>query len=421
MQFAWQKLVRALRVAGSWILYAAFLIFSTTFLLFALIEKFPILERNPILQHVKYYAVRETYVIDPKLVFAYRPGRHVDVPFYGDGRWGDGGAPIPPVQYVASYNKLGFRVNSSSPPYDVLVIGDSFVEIGEDDRDTLSERLKAFSGMSTFNLGLGYYGPYQYLEIYKRYGLALHPKIALFCFFSGNDIRDIWQYKRWLADGIYYTHRDPARVSFFRRYLNAFMDAGEAIYVAVENWWHRRPGAALDPEVGVFRVGGKDVRIKLDSDYWNLPGAPQQLLASDPWRDLSGLLAEFRELSQANGITPIVVYFPTSAQVYGRQFTGVGGSFVQEKMKTQVQLESNEADALGMLASQNDMRYINVLPVFQCLAARGDVLYYLVDSHWNSKGREAAAEFLAVSLGASPEKAHMLDGCYAEPEGKRGH
>jgi hypothetical protein len=414
-----QTVGRRLRVVGFWILYAAFLIFTTTFLLFALIEAFPILERSPILLHVKYYAVRETYVIDPKLVFAYRPGRHLSLQFYGDRHSGDEAGQDAPVRYSASYTDLGFRVNSSPPPFDVVVIGDSLVEIGEDDQDTLSERLKTASGMSAFNLGLAFYGPYQYLELYKRYGIGLHPKYAIFCFASATDIRDIEEYKRWLTEGIYYTHRDPARVSFFRRYLNAFMDSGEAIYVAAEKWWLRRPGHPLDPDLGVFRVGTKDVRMKLEPDFWNPTESPEQLLASDPWRELSSLLAEVRQLSLANGITPIVVYIPTTIQVYGRQFTGEGGSFVQEKMKTQVQFESNEADALGALTSQKEIRYINLLPIFQCLAARGNVLYYLVDPHWNREGREAAAEYLAVSLGASPEKASMLDGCYAEPDGKR--
>jgi hypothetical protein len=271
--------------------------------------------------------------------------------------------------------------------------------------------------MSTYNLGRAFYGPYQYLELYKRYGLALHPKFALFCFFSGNDIRDIKEYDRWLKDGIYYTHRDPSRVSFFRRYWNAFMDSGEALYVAVEKWWFRRPGHALDPDLGVFRVSGKDVRMKFDSDYWNPAESPEQLLASQPWHELDSLLAEFHQLSAANGITPVVVYIPTSMQVYGRQFTGEGGSFVQEKMKTQVQFESNEADALATLAARNELRYVNLLPVFQCLASQGKVLFYLVDTHWNRDGREAAAEYLAASLGAGTQNATILDGC-AEPDRK---
>lgn len=49
------SVVSILRKFVFWILYAAFFIFTTTFLLFALIEAFPVLERNPILQHVKYY------------------------------------------------------------------------------------------------------------------------------------------------------------------------------------------------------------------------------------------------------------------------------------------------------------------------------------------------------------------------------
>jgi acetyltransferase AlgX (SGNH hydrolase-like protein) len=414
-----QTIGRRLRATAFWILYAAFFIFATTFLLFALLEAFPALARNPVLQHVKYYAVRETYVIDPKLVFAYRGKRHLDLPFYGNSYVGDEGVRVPPVHYTASYNELGFRVNSSSPPFDAVVIGDSYIEIGEDDTDTFSERLKAASGMSTFNLGRAWYGPYQYLELYKRYGLALHPKYAIFCFFSGNDIRDIEEYKRWLNEGIYYSNRDPARVSFFRRYANAFLDSGEALFVAVEKMWLRRPGHGFNPDMGVFRLGNEDVRMKFDSDYWNPTETPQQLLSSDPWRELGTLIADFRKLSEANGITPVILYIPAAIQVYGRRFTGQGGSFVQEKMKNQVQFESNEAEASATLAAQNEIRYINLLPVFQCLAARGKLLYYPFDTHWNREGREAAAEYVAVSLGADAKKMSLLDGCNIAAEAEQ--
>ena len=379
---------RGLRAVGFRILYAAFFIFAATFLLFALLEAFPSLARNPITQRVKYYAARETRTIDPKLVFVYRPGR-------------------------ASFNDLGFRVNSSHPPYDVMVIGDSYIEIGENDSDTFSERLKAASGLSIFNLGRSYYGPYQYLEIDRRYGLALHPKYVIFSFSSVNDIRDIEEYKRWMKEGIYYSNLDPSRVSFLRRYANAFMDSGEAIYVAIDKWWLRRPGHALDPDLGVFRLGNANVRMTFDSDYWNPTESSQELLASEPWRDLASLIAEFRKLSEDNGITPIIMYIPTAIQVYAREFTGEGGSFVQEKMKTQVQFESNEAEALATLASQNQIHYINLLPVFQCLASRGELLYYSFASHWNSEGREAAAEYVAVALGADAKKMSLLDDCNA--------
>ena len=49
------------------------------------------------------------------------------------------------------------------------------------------------------NLGKSGYGPFQYLEVLKRFGLKYKPRYALFAFYEGNDILDIRNYRRWRA------------------------------------------------------------------------------------------------------------------------------------------------------------------------------------------------------------------------------
>ena len=75
------------------------------------------------------------------------------VEFRGDGYSHGFGVEVSPISYHASYTNKGFRTNSSKPPFDVLVIGDSYIEFGESDDSTLSELLKQESGLSTLNLG----------------------------------------------------------------------------------------------------------------------------------------------------------------------------------------------------------------------------------------------------------------------------
>jgi len=54
--------------------------------------------------------------------------------------------------------------------------------------------------------------------------------------------------------------------------------------------------------------------------------------------------------------------------------------------------------------------------MFQCLASRGKLLYYSFASHWNGEGREAAAEYVAVALGADAKKMSLLDDCNVHAE-----
>ena len=86
------------------------------------------------------------------------------------------GVDVVPWTYVVTTNAEGFRPNSAGPPYEIVLVGDSFLTAGEDDASTLSERLRAVSGRATFNLARAWYGPYQSLELRKRSGLALRPQ-----------------------------------------------------------------------------------------------------------------------------------------------------------------------------------------------------------------------------------------------------
>lgn len=114
------------------------------------------------------------------------------------------GVDVSPMYYRSVTDEDGFRNNSPINASDIVVLGDSFAEVGHDEYDTFSKRLEVISGYKTKNLGLGWYGPFQYLSVFERYGLKQEPKYALFCFFEGNDIGDIHEYLKWKEGGDYW-------------------------------------------------------------------------------------------------------------------------------------------------------------------------------------------------------------------------
>ncbi len=222
-------------------LFISFSLIASSLLLFALLEVFPSLLNSTALEEIRYFAIRMNYVPDPSLIFVYRnTGATFDQWYRGDQYSPAYGVEVPPRRFVASYDDQGFRHNSSKPPFDVAVIGDSYIEVGETDQDTFSERLKSVSGRSTLNLGRGWYGPFQYLTVLKRYAIANHPKYALFCYFDGNEIEDIQQYRRWLSDGNYYFYSDLSRLSFLRRYKMAVADTYQFLTLAFRQRWSRK-------------------------------------------------------------------------------------------------------------------------------------------------------------------------------------
>ena len=153
------SLKRFLLRATAAVLFASYLLFSSTLLLFITLELTPSLTRHTILKQIPYFAQKRHYRADPILVFVPREVGHPsrwDTEFIGDQYSSAYGIPQTAIPYHAAYTPDGFRVNSSLPPYEIVLIGDSYVEIGETDQLTLTEQLTRISGLSTFNLGMAH-------------------------------------------------------------------------------------------------------------------------------------------------------------------------------------------------------------------------------------------------------------------------
>jgi hypothetical protein len=383
-----------------WVLFGPAGVAAASVLFFAVLEIFPGLIQPLRLEGIRYLAMRSRYRPDRDLVLV--PRRH-DHTLRGRTR-GDLyrpelGVQVPSREFEASYNDLGFRANSSTPPYRVMVIGDSYVEIGDFDRDTLSERLRAATGWSAFNAGRGWYGPFQYVEIFRRLGPELGPDYAVLCFFAGNDIEDIRQFERWQRGEGYYNFK-LAETGFFGRYWTALRDTARAL--------RNRVGRSVSTGgEGSRPTGSRPVEVRLDADTRILrvhyeAGASDagRLVASDAWLSLRVLLAEFRDLAKRNGIRPLVVFIPTKLQVY-RPLV------VDEAEATGRLLASREA--LARITEEVGLAMVDLLPAFRRSAEGGQLLYYPYDTHWNGAGRQLAAEQIASFL---------LDDDNDEPRGR---
>jgi hypothetical protein len=303
---------------------------------------------------------------------------------------------VQPVPYVATINADGFRPNSAEPPYEIVLVGDSFLAIGEDDAHTLSERLRAVSGRATFNLSRPWHGPDQYLELLKRYGLALQPQVAIFGFFAGNDIEDIREYRRWRREGRYYFYADHAQRPFFVRYAIALADTGASLRDTIAK--RLAPQALrgapdeIHPDLSVIRVGAQSVPMIFA--YWNPQGSAEQLLATEAWQALHALLTEFRDLCRASGILPVLLYLPTKSQVYAEYATASSGRRVLQATARQHPIRTNMVEAITTLAQKVELPLINLLPYFEQQAEAGRLLYYPFDTHWNAEGIQAAAAYI---------------------------
>jgi hypothetical protein len=386
--------------------YGIFCIITTTFLLFTIFELYPGLLNLINLQEIRYYALKTNYLPDPSLVLVSRRTSYtLTTASKGNLYSSEYGVPVTDIQYVSSYTDTGFKVNSSSPPYQIVVVGDSFIEVGND-TTTLSERLREESGLSTFNLGRGWYGPYQYLELFRKYGLALKPRYAVFGFFVGNDIDDIKEYERWRREGVYHFYRGEFSKSFLAKYLIALSDSGSYLLkqgrnlrselYALKNGLTGVQGSEIHPGLAVIRVGKTELKMKITG--WEQEGSPEQLLASKEWQTLRSLLTTFRQLCRENGIQPILLYIPSKIEVYADYATADSGQEFKRKLEQHYRYPNNAPEAITMLSKELDLSLVNPLPYFKHLTEEGHLLYHPFDSHWNNEGIHAAAKYIAMSL-----------------------
>jgi hypothetical protein len=405
-----------------WALSVCYLLFVASVLCFLLVEAHPaILELlGPI--SVPYYAIKANYVADDQLVLVRRARRYDWLT--GPSEWlesGDLFGFVPQSYQVAfrkwpqqrpSYTKDGFRRNSSIAPFHVAVVGDSFIEIGESERTTFSEQLKDRTGLSIINLGLGWYGPYQYLEIIKRYIPLLKPKIVIVALYAGNDIQDIQEYEKWQQSGQYYSFGDQTR-NIIYRYYAAMRDLYKVTRRDVSDFTRRLPSlhrflvATHEPvpatdsgennaaaerkdAFGFVKIGSKELPMVFYS--WKSLQTSEELLQTGPWQSLERIMMTVKSYAQHSNARVIWLLIPTKEQVYGPQ-TRLSDEF-KARSAQELNFEGNFSEAFHKMANRLEVEYLDLLPVFRRLAPNC-ILYYPTDTHWNIFGRRVAANMLS--------------------------
>jgi len=381
----------------------------STLLLFSLFELFPSLIKPVHLQNIKYYAVREHLIPDETLVYRHRPSYTTRTyNFRGDHYSQLYGIQAQPIPSDYSYDEHGFRSNFTTPASDIVVIGDSYIEVGHDEADTFAKRLEhKLSSVTVANLGIGGYGPFQYLEVLKRHGVNKQPKYVLLCFYEGNDIADIREYIRWKEGyGDYWGTANALSGDFIQRYFTALREAVNYIRNAV--WLGaqltlsriRQNGGDIHPDIAVVHIGNRLHKVVFSSKLNRglTRTTPEEISGSDEWQELKRILIEFKNVCADNNIIPIIIYIPTASHIYA-EFTNEHSGHNWLKIRDeQIAGKANVESAMVDLARELNLKLISLSQVYELAARDGKMLYYPFDSHWNSEGREVAAAFVAERL-----------------------
>jgi|RhiMetdeSRZDD1v2_1073273.scaffolds.fasta_scaffold38854_3 acetyltransferase AlgX (SGNH hydrolase-like protein) len=318
--------------------------------------------------------------LDRELLYTRRPGQRFVGETVGDLVHWLGIATDRRYPIDIQYDRHGFRNDHEIEQAPVVVLGDSFVEAGlVPQAALLSTRLSELLHVETANLGLGGYGPQQELIVLKRYGLELRPKVVLWFFFEGNDLLDVPRYanysRNWDAT-LKELHGFKAR-SFTKNVLR--------VLGRLSTSQSQTTSEALRRSC-YFRQGQDESSKTLYFAYAGMPLSREDLVSLEI---AQRSFQEAKRLASEHGAQFLFVYIPIKFRVY-RDFC----EFPAKGYGKQWQV-NNLPTMLESWCQAQDIAYLNLTESLQEHAARGDLVYFPDDGHWNAHGHEIVATTIA--------------------------
>ncbi|MFZ5675476.1 MAG: hypothetical protein ACOZAM_21170 [Pseudomonadota bacterium] len=281
------------------------------------------------------------------------------------------------------------------PNVDIVVLGDSFVACtGVEAADASTQYLEELSKLSTYNMGVAGVGPYEYVELLRKYGLDFKPRVVILNFYEGNDLRDAVRYEAFLKSGRDRRNSDEA----FERLLSnsyaiSFIYAAREWFLRDQIKWlfdkdrdvnyrytARSQGAVVPLNVtnqdrGEVRDATRLINGEISLDLWTPP------------------LVAFKELAASKGFVGIVSYTPSMHTAYAHSAV-----FEDEKTGKAVRAMSTmQRDWLAKKTAELGLIYIDLTPAFQKAADEGPLTHFPANVHLTPYGhRVSATEWTAL-------------------------
>lgn len=331
------------------------------------------------------------------------------------------GQRIPPL--TTGHDALGFRNRAVPPRADIVAIGDSMTYGVSAPRDlSWPHQLGGLLGEQVYNMGLGGFGPLQYLHLAKSAAPALNPRLLIVGFYFGNDIMDAY----YVANGNPYWHNWRVSTTTTAHGTTAFDRAGQAEpakrFQSLRNWLSRhsvlysvlretvlRRFAAREQDE-IARTVSPDVRM-----VWNDASIPavrtiftsQYRLAAvdlgipavrEGMQISQKAFSELKMEAARQGIPLLVVLIPTKELAYCRHLRASGVNLPESHLKLCDAESLTRVEFERFLAAQG-MAYVDALPVLESHIDRHVQLYPTdADGHPQAAGYEVIAREVASTV-----------------------
>jgi hypothetical protein len=303
-------------------------------------------------------------------------------------RTGDDAVYPGETEVTITYDRLGFRNPDSLTDWEVVVVGDSFVELGHLPKEELfTTHLAKELGRSVKNLGVSGTGPLTQIHYLEAYGKAPSTKVALLVFYEGNDIRNLATEARALKEfertGVAES-RSITRQSSMLAALVALLESEDTAQPP-----SRREGSPVAN--ATFRCDGVETPVTVTchpADGALLPRREQRLLQEH--------LPRWGEVARKLGLEPWLVYMPCKHRVlYGHlQF-----SPEETRQKLVTWGPSDLPTYIEGICRNAGIQVHDLTPVLKAEADAGRLPYNtILDMHLNRSGSRLVARDLAEVL-----------------------
>ncbi|MGI9305291.1 MAG: hypothetical protein ACR2RB_21690 [Gammaproteobacteria bacterium] len=308
---------------------------------------------------------------------------------------------------VVKMDQVGF-CNSppdyyDKPEFDVIVIGDSFTWCeGVAAHQTWPNIVREQMRVSVYNLGMPGVGPYEYLQIFERFGIEKSPKLVIMNIYEGNDLGSAAGHERYAKS----TQTRPVTANGLRGAYQKIRNSYVFQHSIVLNLLFAIAKTAYAWSAGerdvsyhyAIRTDDGQIPFNIENTDLNEVTYAQALQHGEIAVDSLGPpLLRFREIAENVGFTPVVMYSPSAHTVYSRHVIfddpEVGKAVVAHSLEIR--------QFLKQFTAQHGLIFLDLTQPLQAAAEPVSVHrlhYFPYNLHYTQFGHRAVGELVADFL-----------------------
>ena len=314
------------------------------------------------------------------------------------------------------HDEWGFRNYSRPETVDIVAIGDSMTYgIAAKSVESWPAKLEELSGQSTYNMGLGGYGPLHYLFLMREQAFALDPRTIIVGVYPGNDFLDTislaYSNDYWKD----YRSDAPAANDEVRGFvveqpelpenrpfgnIRHILARTSVLYRIVTSLplLDRMRGVNLetsDPRLYVYRSGDR-ATILTPTQNRRLMNLEDPHIHEAMWI-AARAIDEMNQLATERGVNFAILLVPTKEFIYWDRLREDGAIGEHPDLEAALEFERQIREQLISLFDQRGIIYFD--PLDELRLALGEAEIYPVnDGHPNAAGYEIIARHVADTI-----------------------